>query len=444
MPYLKFLFLFFFVYIQLDVSGCTIVAVSGRATIDGRPLLLKNRDSGTWDIQIKSGQGSKYMYLCQCKVPDGSAYSGYNEAGFSIINSNSLNLASSDYKKNAYIMQLALEHCATIDEFESLLDSLQKPMSVRSNYGVMDAKGHVAIFEVGAYNYSRFDADETENGYLIRSNFSFSPISSEVDLPSQYSYNRYKIASTYLEKLYRVNGFIAKEDLLHLTRYLVNSMEENLCDIAPFDENVCTPINFSDNDYIPRYASTSMMVIQGVLPNESPDMTVAWTMLGPPLTSVTVPYLITPQRFLPQKAKVGEDGHSWFCYRGQQLKDFCFQNDTTLNMGMLYNLEGTGIMQKICCIEEEILFRGNNLVDGLRSGGASYSDVETYYAWVDGYVEGQHEQNGLTETGLITPIEDIAHDDSEMEYYDLSGRRVRNPMENAIIKKRGKIAVVIR
>ena len=181
MFHLKFIIFLIVVVFHLSVNACTIVAVAGKATDDGRPLLLKNRDSGTWDIQIKSGQGSKYMYLCQCKVPDGSAYSGYNEAGFSIINSNSLNLASSDYKKNAYIMQLALEHCATIDEFESLLDSLQKPMSVRSNYGVMDAKGHVAIFEVGAYNYSRFDADETENGYLIRSNFSFITVDIEFD-----------------------------------------------------------------------------------------------------------------------------------------------------------------------------------------------------------------------------------------------------------------------
>ena len=55
--------------------------------------------------------------------------------------------------------------------------------------------------------------------------------------------------------------------------------------------------------YIPRYYTTSAMIIQGLLPNESPDLTVAWIMMGPPLVSVMVPYLITCNT-LPHKAMV--------------------------------------------------------------------------------------------------------------------------------------------
>lgn len=434
MSCLKYLFLFSFVIIQLAVNACTIVAVSGKATVDGRPLLLKNRDSGTWDIQIKIGQGCKYMYLCQCKVSDGSAYSGYNEAGFSIINSNSSNMQNSDYNQNAYIMQLALERCATVDEFANLLDTIQKPISVRSNYGVMDANGNVAIFETNAYNYTKFDAAET--GYLIRSNFSFSPISSDADIPNQYSYNRYKIASSYIEKLYGSNGFITKEDLVNLTRCLVNSMEENLCDIAPFNENVYTPVDFSD--YIPRYATTSMMVIQGVLPDESPKMTIAWTAIGPPVATVTVPYLMTPRQSLPQKSKMGSDGHAWFCHQGQLLKKKCFVNSTTLDLAKLYNLSGTGVMQKIMEIEEAILNRGDDLVQKIRTSEASENDAELYYEWVDNYVEEQYD--------LITPIKTVHKDmqeDGEVKHFDLFGRRVNGVRSDAIIKKNGNIELLL-
>lgn len=441
MSCLKYIFLFLFVSIQLAVDACTIVAVSGKATIDGRPLLLKNRDSDTWDLQIKIGQGSKYIYLCQCKVTDGFAYSGYNEAGFSIINSNSSNMPNSDQNKNAYIMQLALERCATIDEFEYLLDSIQKPLSVRSNYGVMDAKGNVAVFEVNAYNYTKFDAAETEEGYLIRSNFSFSPISSDADVPNQNSYNRYKIASSYIEKLYRVNGFITKEDLFHLTRFLVNSMEDNLYDIAAYDENVYTPVKFTD--YIPRYESTSMMVIQGVLPDESPKTTVAWTAIGPPVATVVIPYMMTSHQSLPQKAKMNEEGHAWLCSQGHLLKERCFVDSKTLDLAKLYNLKGTGIMQQIMKIEEAILDRGKELIEMWRTGEASDNDVELYYAWVDDYLEEQYAQIGNCFNGN-TGFEAKPYDyDGEMKFYDMLGRPVIVVKPDALFKKCGNIGIIL-
>lgn len=38
--------------LHFSSEACTIVAVSGRVTPDGRPLLLKNRDSIARDIRI--------------------------------------------------------------------------------------------------------------------------------------------------------------------------------------------------------------------------------------------------------------------------------------------------------------------------------------------------------------------------------------------------------
>ena len=438
--------LFFFLLVSIIIAhssanACTIVAVSGSITVDGRPLLMKARDSYINDIIVKIGLGSNYVYLCQTNVPDGSAYSGYNETGFSIVSSHSYNMPNSDYHWNAFLMQLALERCATVDEFEYLLDSLPKPISVCSNYGVMDAQGNVAIFEVDAYTHARYDADNTDCSYLIRTNFSFSQDTTIVNTVTPTSIPRYQIASAFLEETVTINGCISKEDLIELSRCLVNSEGEDLRDLAPFDENIYTPVEF--RFYIPRFTSTSAMIVQGLLPNEQPNLTVAWTMLGPQMTSICVPYWITPRYVLPQKAKMGSDGHSWFCYRGQQLKNNCFIDNNTLDLAKLYNLGETGVMQKICNIEEAIIDRGNFLMDKLRNGEAHCFDVESYYAWLDDYVEEQYEQYNLLEMNPNASVGEVDIEDGEIEYYDVLGRRVNNVRDGSIIKRSGKIAIVL-
>lgn len=46
-------------FTHFTIEACTIVMVSRRATPDGRPLLLKKRDSSARDIRIKIGGGGK-------------------------------------------------------------------------------------------------------------------------------------------------------------------------------------------------------------------------------------------------------------------------------------------------------------------------------------------------------------------------------------------------
>lgn len=440
---LKLLFLFLVVAFQLTVNACTIVAVSGRATADGRPLLLKNRDSKTWDIKIRIGQGVNYKYLCQCIATNGSAYSGYNETGFAIINSHSYNMPNRDYAWNAYIMQMALERCASVDEFEFMLNTLSKPISVCANYGVMDAQGNVSIIEVNAYTHTRYNANDAECGYLIRTNYSFSQDTTGVSLVSPTSYPRYKIASSYLEDAFLTCGYISKEHLLGLSRCLENCEGNDLRNMASFDENAYTPMDF--RYYVPRYKTTSMMIIEGVKTGEQPNLTVAWTAIGPPVATVTVPYLITPSRSLPKKAKKGEDGHVWLCYQGQMLKNSCFVDSISIDLAKLYNLRGTGVMQRVMAIEEEVLGRGKELVARMRTGEATDNDVVQYYAWVDDYIEEQYAQIGnYSNDNMGSGCDAISHGyEEEMKYYDILGRRVSTVSPNAIVKRSGNIGIII-
>ena len=64
-----------------NAKACTIVAVSGNVTIDGRPLLLKNRDSRMGSLCITINKGQSHTYLCQYSINYGYALTGYNEAG---------------------------------------------------------------------------------------------------------------------------------------------------------------------------------------------------------------------------------------------------------------------------------------------------------------------------------------------------------------------------
>lgn len=390
---------------------------------------------------MRIGFGEKYVYLCQSLGNNGTL-SGYNETGFTIVNSHSFNMPNTSASWNSYIMQLAVERCSSVDEFQYMLDTIAKPLSVAANCGVMDAQGQVAIFEINAYSYTRYDADSADCGYLIRTNFSFSQDTTQVGQVSPTSIPRYQITSSYLEEAFALNGYISKEHLFGLVRCIVNSEGEDLRDLAPPDENTVTPVDF--RYYVPRYASTSAMVIQGILPNEEPSLTVAWTMVGPPLVSVTVPYLITPRYVLPQKAIVSAKGRSWFRDMGQQLKEKCFLDNITLDLSKLYNLSGSGIMQKIGVIEEEILLRGNELVDKMRKGDASCFDVETYYAWVDNYVEEQYEEYGLISTSMNS-INNIEENGEEqiLEYYDIMGHRIKNVRSGAVIIRSGRIGVVL-
>ena len=425
---------------HLFVNACTIVVVSGRVTSDGRPLLLKNRDSGLGTLSIQIVDGQNYTYLCQFSLNYGYALSGFNEAGFSIVNSLSMNMPNTNNAWNAYVMQLALEQCATVADFEHMLDTITKPIPVTSNYGVMDAQGNVAIIEVNADTHLTYNADSVDCGYLIRTNYSMSQDTTGLHLTNPSSLPRYLITSSFLEDAVSTNGYLTKEDL----RCMVNSEGVDLCDMAPFDENDYTPVDF--RFYVPRYSSTSGMVIQGLLPGENPSLTVAWTMVGPPMTSVTVPYLITPRHVLPNKSKMGSNGHSWFSNKGQQLKNNCFVNNTTLDLAKLYNMSGTGVMQKIQSIEDEIMERGNRLVDKLRAGNALCYDIETYYAWVDGYVEEMYIENNFLEpsTNGINECDGLENNNSEMIYYDMLGRRVKEVSPDAIIKQIGNNAIIIR
>ena len=55
-----------------EAMACTTAIISGRYTIDGRPLMLKNRDSSRMNNVYVSGDSAKYAWIAVVPIEDDS------------------------------------------------------------------------------------------------------------------------------------------------------------------------------------------------------------------------------------------------------------------------------------------------------------------------------------------------------------------------------------
>ena len=158
----------FSMYFLFPVIACTTAIISGKATSDGRPLLWKHRDSDFYNNKIMFFKGKKYDFIGLTDSEperDGQVWGGFNKAGFAIMNNASYNLKpASDSTKIAdmegYFMKNALENCASVPEFETWLTLQPKPLGVEANFGVIDANGGAAYFEVNNFEYTKVDVND--------------------------------------------------------------------------------------------------------------------------------------------------------------------------------------------------------------------------------------------------------------------------------------------
>lgn len=389
-------FICFLITIQSSILPCTTAVVSGKATDDGRPLLLKNRDAGELQNRLVYFFDGKYKFIGLVNSPDinnEEIWVGFNEAGFGIMNSASYNLKDKDDTTKisdleGKIMKLALQQCSTIDDFENLLKNITKPLGVEANFGVIDANGGAAYFETDNFSFIKYDVNDpaiAPEGYLIRTNFSFSGEENK-----GYGYIRYATASELFENRIK-DGKISSEFLINdVPRCLVHSFTNT-------DLTSELPESFSDNkyvyfrDFIPRYSTSAAVVIQGIKENESPSLTTMWTILGFPLTSIAIPVWLTENNSLPSILIADESGNAPLCNLALILKTkvFSTQNDAKenyLNISVLMNKENTGIRQYLISLEDELITKAERYLANWRSKGINNYEMEEFYSWIDNYI----------------------------------------------------------
>jgi len=349
---------------------CTTAVVSGKATADGRPLLLKNRDADELQNRLVSVLDTKYRFVGLVNSPDKEhreVWSGFNSAGFAIMNSAAYNLKGDDTTtladREGFIMRQALAECASLK----------------------DAQGGAAYYEVNNFKFTKYDVNDpavAPHGYLIRTNYSCAGEENK-----GFGYIRYSTASELFQKEYDRKKLSAAFLIKDVPRCLIHSFTKT-------DLTSSLPLSGSDTtfaffrDYIPRYYSSAATVVQGVQQGEPEALMTMWTVLGFPLTSVIVPVWLLNDGTLPAVMIADKESNAPLCTAALQLKEKVFpvQNDARenyINLAVLMNREQTGIRQKLSRIEHSIVQKAEQLLSGWRKNGLIESEARKFYSWVD-------------------------------------------------------------
>jgi hypothetical protein len=375
-----------------DLSACTTAVVSGRFTPDGRPLLFKHRDTGHLQNKLMFFTDGKYSYIGVVNSDGDSGsevWQGTNSAGFAIMNSASYNLNIGDETelkdREGEVMKLALQSCATVDEFEQLLRDLPKPLGVEANFGCIDAHGGAAYFEVGQRDVTKYDVNDPKVapfGYIIRTNYSFTR-----DQDEGYGYIRYQNAENLIYAAAGSGDLTFRFILQQVSRCLKHSLTgTDLWSIKPEKAEPATFVWFED--YIPRPSSASTTVIHGVKPGESPGFTTMWNILGFQLCTPAIPVWIEGGDHLPSILVADAGENAPLCDMAMQLKKKILpitrgSGRRYLNLAFLINVEGSGILQKIRPLEDRILDRTDEVMEQWRESGMRQKEIEKFYDWVN-------------------------------------------------------------
>lgn len=372
--------------------ACSAAIVAGRATPDGRPLLWKHRDAREEENDLRYFRGEKFDFIGLANTQDTTGtqvWMGSNTAGFSIINTNAYNLDKGKTYKGAmdlegFLMKEALGRCATITDFERMLDETKGRRGALSNFGAMDARGGAAFYETTPDTYQKFDVNDPKvapAGYLIRTNFGFTGSSKS---ERGGGYVRYQTLEELFFWTSQKGGLSAEFLLIEATRCLRNSILKTDLYAGNLPENTSRPTFILFRDYIVRDSSVSSMVIQGVREGEDPRLTTMWAIPAFQLTALAVPLWSAAGEALPD-AVVSKGGRpSPMSEHALRLKRTCFplqvgEGKDYLDLGAILNKRGDGILQKILIEDKRNIGWANALLEKFRADGFDKNESAAFY-----------------------------------------------------------------
>lgn len=370
----------------IDVFGCTSAIITGKQTKDGRPLLWKHRDTGVLENRIEYFKGLKYSFIGLVNSEDrgGIVWAGTNSEGFSIMNTASYNLKDDDVQTmdmEGHVMYQALSECRNLKDFEKMLDKMKRPMSVEANFGVIDAEGGAAYYEVNNNRWTKIDVNDPKiapEGYLVVTNFSYTG-----RINDGMGYIRYNNARNIFMERAVFGDFTPQWIFSNLSRSFYHSLLD--IDLAKDLDKVSGSGWFIDQDFIPRKSTSASIVIQGVNKGEDPLNTIMWTVLGYPPVSFAVPLFVKSGDDLPSYMTLSSDSeNSELCDNSMFVKNKVFSlergnGSKYFNAALLFNDKGTGYMQRVIGFENEIFKNFNNVMGDWRREGLDMGRLNTFY-----------------------------------------------------------------
>ncbi len=335
--------------------ACTSAIIGADRTANGRPLLWKHRDTSAVDNKVEHVAPSYdgFGYTGLFNASDSllrECWTGFNSEGFAIMNTASYNIKDDDVPekdmdKEGLVMTLALRKCRTVDDFQSLLDSLPRPMGVEANFGVIDASGAGAYFETNNDSYIRINLEDSPDHVLVRTNYSHEGRPQE-----GYGYIREANALRHIAPFVE-NSKVTPE---LLTEFVSRSFYHSLWD----KDFAADPRQrwVIDQDFIPRYKSSAVIVIEGSIPHPTDDSRlttndyIMWTGLGYPPCALIYPVTYGPHGVHPDLRGLLPDGHSKASDEAKARRDEVFpmhydNGDKYIDLNRLRNPEGTGYLQ---------------------------------------------------------------------------------------------------
>lgn len=387
-------------FLSEPLLACTAAVISGKVTPDGRPLLWKNRDTDFLQNNVKYFSGGRYPFIAIVNSVEDNptdVWIGTNSTGFSLMNTQSYNLV--DVKDgeergeaNGRVMRRALEVCATVEDFRHFLDTITKPSLIEANFGVIDAKGGAAMFEVDYYKYTMFDANNPKDapcGYIARTNFSFTGKVNE-----GAGYVRFMQEDKVLLPASATGQITPQWIFTELSRSFANPMMG--IDLRTGDFNrPRTNGWFVDQDFIARSSTASSVVVQGVKSGENPELTTMWTVLGYPPTGVAMPvWLKGADKVLPRLLARDDAGKvsplgNWSVVLAEDVYAYKqgMGSNRYMNWEKLFNAEKNGYMQLLAPVEEEVFKRTQPVLkEWYKKGSIDTKVMQVLYNDLDAFV----------------------------------------------------------
>ena len=280
--------------LNFDSLACTSAIVAPTRSSEGVPLLWKHRDNAKFtNTRIEYIDDGKYAYTAVVPNTKNYAkglYGGINEKGLGIISTATKNLPEStpeEYKAcklrrlRGGAMWNGLRECATINEFEELLKTTKRSRRSHSNFGVGDATGAVAYFEVWDIGYRRYDVDKSGNdGFDVRANFSHCG-DPKKNGSSEYRYN------LIMNEMAAHKGNFTPQNFIGYSRSYNSLKYGNVLDL--------NRKYYCSNHTVPRYSTVGVFVM--VCDGENPRML---AMNGHSASSLAVPIYVKAKENIPE------------------------------------------------------------------------------------------------------------------------------------------------
>lgn len=337
---------------------CSTALIFGAAAEDGRPILWKNRDTDRLSNKVVYVAEVPFSYLGLVNADDPSGrrvWAGLNAAGFAIENSVAYNLPSKSSEAKdleGVVMGDALRSCRTVDDFEAYLKRNQGPdLGCQANFGVIDAAGGAALFEVHNRGYTRWNAAEFAEKFILTTNFSRSG-----EVKTGRGYVRFD-RLVELSKSVPAGKYSVARILQDFARDLghpyMNYPDAAARSTLPPDK----PILIHTQQTIDRSDTSCAVVAQGVAPGGDPRDATLWVLLGEPVCGIAVPLWVEAADV---PAELGDGEMAPLVKEAARLKGKARpftdeERQTYLDLTRLDNAAGTGWLPVLMKKEREIL-----------------------------------------------------------------------------------------